>query len=364
MEENKTYKPFAYRDHYSPIEDEIIYYNTEKTLNKRKNDCAQGIGSSETLTAQANKFISILSVNDANEQAQEWLNVNSQAYANNLGTCVIDSSPPTSVVLSAASITPDSLTLLWTAATDNIGVVAYDVFMDDTFISSTGSNVFTYDITELSSSTTYNFYVKAKDEAGNSSISNLLTVDTLPVILKLPAAKSVIFENRNSNWSNCRDAIAAQTYYQNNNYLGAAYNGSEFILNRYRGVIDTSSIKSKPKSAKLKFKFAVNTVGNSLTFNLFSSNILISSYQDFQLIDWNDWDSTRFLGSRVVPINSTEYQEIALTTAQLDLLNSREGFNFFLISNGDKDNNAPSSNNRPILSITPDTGEVYLECEF
>lgn len=364
MEENKTYKPFAYRDHYSPIEDEIIYYNTEKTLNKIKNDCAQGSGSSETLVAEANKFISVSSVSDANEQAEEWLNVNSQAYANNLGTCVIDSSPPTSVVLSANSITSDSLTLLWTVATDNIGIVAYDIFIDDTFIGSTASNVFTYDITELSTSTTYNFYVKAKDDAGNTSTSNLLTVDTLPVILKLTAAKSVIFENRNSNWSDCRNATAAATYYQSNNYLGAAKDSSEFILNRYRGVIDTSSIKSKPKSAKLKFKFAVNSVGNPLTFNLFSSNILISSYQDFQLIDWDDWDSTRFLGSRVVPVNSTEYQEIALTTAQLDLLNFREGFNFFLISNGDKDNNAPSGNSRPILSITADTGEVYLECEF
>ncbi|MCR4030730.1 MULTISPECIES: DUF5977 domain-containing protein [Flavobacterium] len=90
MEENITYKPFAYTDQYNPVEGTSVYYNTEKTLAVKKNDCTYGTaGNLVTLIAPANKFISTESVADANEQAESWLNANAQAYANNTGICSI-----------------------------------------------------------------------------------------------------------------------------------------------------------------------------------------------------------------------------------------------------------------------------------
>lgn len=90
MEENITYKPFAYLDQYNPDGGTPYYYNTEKTLAVKKNDCSQGTaGNLVTLTAPANKFFSTENANDANEQAQSWLAVNAQAYANNIGICSI-----------------------------------------------------------------------------------------------------------------------------------------------------------------------------------------------------------------------------------------------------------------------------------
>ncbi|MDP5201121.1 DUF5977 domain-containing protein [Flavobacterium sp. DG2-3] len=90
MEENITYKPFAYLDHYIPAEGETVYYNTEKNLAVKKNDCTYGTaGNQVTLTAPANKFVSTESVADADEQAQSWLNANAQAHANNIGICNI-----------------------------------------------------------------------------------------------------------------------------------------------------------------------------------------------------------------------------------------------------------------------------------
>lgn len=90
MEENITYKPFAYIDQYSPAEGTSVYYNTEKTLAVKKNDCTYGTsGNLVTLTAPANKFVSTESVADAELQAQSWLNANAQAYANNTGICTI-----------------------------------------------------------------------------------------------------------------------------------------------------------------------------------------------------------------------------------------------------------------------------------
>lgn len=90
MEENTTYKPFNYLENYTPIEGTEVYYNTEKTLAVKKNDCSKGTtGNLVTLTASANKFASTVSIADANEQAESWLNANAQAYANNTGICSI-----------------------------------------------------------------------------------------------------------------------------------------------------------------------------------------------------------------------------------------------------------------------------------
>ncbi|MCC9066393.1 DUF5977 domain-containing protein [Flavobacterium piscisymbiosum] len=90
MEENTTFKPFEYLDHYTPVEGLQVYYNTEKTLTLKKNDCVKGTtGNPVTLTANANKFVSTVSASEANEQAESWLNANAQAYANNTGTCGI-----------------------------------------------------------------------------------------------------------------------------------------------------------------------------------------------------------------------------------------------------------------------------------
>ncbi|MES2811807.1 MAG: endonuclease [Bacteroidota bacterium] len=77
-------------------------------------------------------------------------------------------SAPTS--LASSNITPSSLTLTWTASTDNVGVTGYDVYMDGSLKTSvTGS---TASITGLTASTTYAFYVKAKDAAGNNSVAS------------------------------------------------------------------------------------------------------------------------------------------------------------------------------------------------
>ena len=191
------------------------------------------------------------------------------------------------------------------------------------------------------------------------------TIDpTSPVLIILKAAKSVVFEKSAATWNECKNAISADSQNTTNREIGAGTNGSQFYLSRYRGVIDTSSITTKPKTAKIKFRLSQNTVGNALTFNLYGANIQIPLNQNFQLSDWDDWDPATFTNSISVPSNSTGENEIILTSAQLDLLVSQQAYNFFLISNEDKNNSSPGINNRPTLSIANGTGEVFLECEF
>jgi hypothetical protein len=90
---------------------------------------------------------------------------------------------PTNLI--ASNITENSLTLTWTESTDNVAVVAYEVYQGSTLLN---GNVATtnYDVTGLTCNTTYNFTVKARDAAGNvSAASNAATATTVscPVIV-------------------------------------------------------------------------------------------------------------------------------------------------------------------------------------
>ncbi len=80
--------------------------------------------------------------------------------------------------LSASNITQTSVTLSWSASTDNVGVTGYDVFQGSTNLGSvTGTSA---NITGLTASTAYAFKVRAYDAAGNNSgYSNTLNVTTL-----------------------------------------------------------------------------------------------------------------------------------------------------------------------------------------
>lgn len=84
-------------DYIAPILDTATcipsarYYNTVRTLAATRNNCSSGYsGNSVTLTANANQFVSAISVADANAQADSWLAVNVQSYANTSGTCTLD----------------------------------------------------------------------------------------------------------------------------------------------------------------------------------------------------------------------------------------------------------------------------------
>jgi chitodextrinase len=92
-------------------------------------------------------------------------------------TDAIKPSPPTN--LDVINLTSGELTLKWLDSTDNIGVIAYQIYQGGiliTTIQNAGGvdpphNVYT--ITGLSEATTYDFTVKSKDFAGNVSDSNL-----------------------------------------------------------------------------------------------------------------------------------------------------------------------------------------------
>ncbi|MFD9129239.1 glycosyl hydrolase family 18 protein [Kitasatospora sp. NPDC059571] len=80
----------------------------------------------------------------------------------------VDTQPPTAPGTPAVTgTTSSSVSLTWAAATDNVGVTAYDVYRGSTLattVSGTGATV-----SGLAAATSYSFTVKARDAAGNTS---------------------------------------------------------------------------------------------------------------------------------------------------------------------------------------------------
>ncbi|WP_460220496.1 GEVED domain-containing protein [Psychroserpens sp. MEBiC05023] len=113
--------------------------------------------------------------------------------------------PSTPTNLVASNVAQTTLDLSWTASTDNIGVTGYDIYQDGVFITTVVST--SYQIVGLTPNTAYNFYVIAKDAAGNSSAqSNQLSVITLDVpncsgtiIASYPYLET--FDSEQEDWS-------------------------------------------------------------------------------------------------------------------------------------------------------------------
>ena len=97
-------------------------------------------------------------------------------------TLTPDITAPTAPTLTASGTTSTATNLSWTGATDNVAVTGYDVYQNGVFKASTTTA--SYAVTGLTASTTYTFYVKAKDAAGNiSAASNTVSVTTSAVTL-------------------------------------------------------------------------------------------------------------------------------------------------------------------------------------
>lgn len=93
---------------------------------------------------------------------------------------VADTAPPSVPgTPTASTVTTNSTTLAWTASTDNVGVVGYDIVRDGTLIATVPTATFTD--SSLSPGTPYAYSVVARDSAGNASApSKAVSVTTLP----------------------------------------------------------------------------------------------------------------------------------------------------------------------------------------
>src|SRR6056297_2056732 len=118
-------------------------------------------------------------------------------YTVSFEEAIPDTEAPTAPTgLASSSITNNSFTLSWNASSDNVGVTVYDIYQNDAYYTSTSGT--SYNVTGLSAATTYSYYVKAKDAAGNvSAASSTLNVTTSDEQLTYCSSKG---NNVNYEW--------------------------------------------------------------------------------------------------------------------------------------------------------------------
>ncbi len=81
--------------------------------------------------------------------------------------------------LSATSVNETTINLVWTAATDNVGVTAYRVYRTGSLLATLG-NVTSYSDTGLRGATAYSYTVQACDALGNCSDQSTAALATTP----------------------------------------------------------------------------------------------------------------------------------------------------------------------------------------
>ena len=177
---------------------------------------------------------------------------------------VADTTPPTAPVVSASGTTANSTSLTWTTATDNIGITSYDVFKDAVLLTNTTANSF--NVTGLSPSTAYTFTVKAKDAAGNASVSsNALVVNTLAPDLTAPTAPTLTASGTTANtttlsWSGATDNYGVTGYdvYQDAVLIGSTISTTYPVVGL--NAFSTYTFYIKAKDAANNISVASNTV--------------------------------------------------------------------------------------------------------
>ena len=138
-----------------------------------------------------------------------------------------DTQAPTAPTnLSSSAVTTNSFTLLWSAATDDVEVVAYEIFSNGMSIGNTATTSF--NLTGLTTSTAYAMTVKARDAANTSVASSTLTVTTLAPDTQAPTAPTNLTVTGLSsktftlNWAASVDNLAVVRYevYMNGELYG------------------------------------------------------------------------------------------------------------------------------------------------
>ncbi len=149
------------------------------------------------------------------------VDVAGNASAASVGAMVVtpDTVAPTVPAgLKVDGVTPTSVSLGWSAATDNVGVVGYEVYRGGSLVGSTTGLGYTDPV--LTASTAYTYTVLAVDAAGNRSLPSMSTnaVTATPPDSTSPTSpttftvKATALGQVTLNWSAATDNIKVTSY--------------------------------------------------------------------------------------------------------------------------------------------------------
>ncbi|MEN8776524.1 MAG: endonuclease [Polaribacter sp.] len=177
---------------------------------------------------------------------------------------------PTNVTLS--NITLTSIDLNWTASTDDVGVIGYNVYVNDVLTKQTTTT--NTSITDLEAGTSYSFKVIAKDQINSSEASDIVTGQTLSDTTAPTVPNNVTITNITDssfmvNWSASTDnnAVASYDVYLDDSFHANTTETNYTIINLSTSTTYRVTVLAKDKdnnmSAKSATASATTTDGSS-----------------------------------------------------------------------------------------------------
>nr|AQQ75213.1 GH10 Xylanase FN3 FN3 CBM2 [uncultured bacterium]AWD75445.1 xylanase [uncultured bacterium] len=221
----------------------------------------------------------IVNANGTERQAMVWL----KQYV--AGTGGSDTQPPTAPSgLVASGTTSSSVSLAWSASTDNVGVTGYQILRapgasGGTFAQVGTSTSTSFTNTGLSANTTYRFQVRAVDAAGNvSAVSNTVTAttqggggDTTPPSAPGNLAGTTTSSSASLTWSASTDNVGV-TGYQILRAPGAS--GGSFAQ---VGTSTGTSFTNSGLSANTTYRYQVRAVDAAGNVSAVSNTVTLTA---------------------------------------------------------------------------------------
>lgn len=224
-----------------------------------------------------------------------------------------DTIAPSAPALSSSTLSSSAISLSWSSSTDNVGVVGYNIYQNGVLKSSTTGTSLV--ISGLAASTSYSFYVKAKDAAGNLSLSSnvrsattLALADTIAPSAPVLAISNVTSSSVTLSWSASSDNVGVVGYniYQNG-VLRASGSGTSFVIaGLSAGTAYSFYVKAKDAAGNLSLSSNTNSVvtqaqplgGSTSGYNTFELQAvaLVNNYRaQFGLapVTMNDYVSSK-----------------------------------------------------------------------
>lgn len=249
-----------------------------------------------------------------------------------------DTQAPTAPTnLASSAVTQNSFTLSWTASTDNVAVTGYDVYQDGVKINAANITGTSYNVSSLTAATTYGYYVRAKDAAGNvSSNSSTLNVTTSSPDLTPPSEptnlqSSIITQTSFTlKWTASTDNIAVAGYdvYRDGVKLNASlittttYNVSGLVTaTTYSMTVKAKDAAGNESAASVALP-VTTLISESPSETFTMRTILANQRMPHDLVygpDNNIWFTERFAGkvSFVNPVTSAKTTVLTLGAAMV-----------------------------------------------
>lgn len=221
--------------------------------------------------------------------------------------------------VTSPSQTDETMDLTWSPATDNVGVVSYDVYKDGQLAGSTAPGETSITLTGLSPATTYRITIRARDAAGNTSVDSA----TLSVTTELPDSQSptapseltvasVTGTSASLTWTASTDnkAVTGYEVYRNGVLAGNA-SGSAPTSYTATGLIPGTAIDFTVKA--LDAAGNRSDASNEVTAVLAppsSSTVYLSDYSwDYGVAGWGNIQRDKSSDGNPITLNDVVYSK-------------------------------------------------------